>query len=1193
MRLAWSVVLVWCLYLTPLHAQFSGRVTGAVVDASGAAVPGAQVDLVLAGGKKALMTVKTSADGLYHLIGIRPADFDVVVQAQGFVTVTIHNVTVDAARETQVPLVKLQLAAVTQSVEVVAETQSVEISSAEVSGTISMEDIRNLPILGRDPLSVLQTQPGVIANGNSPTVINGLRTSYSDITLDGVNIQDNYIRDNALDYVPNRLLLGQVRQMTLVSSNGNAASFGGATETAFSTPSGTNQFHGEGYWYNRNNYFSANDWFNNQSGIARPFLNQNQMGTSVGGPIMKDKLFFYSNYEAVRDHQQVPVTTVIPTATARQGIFMYRNTSGVLQQVNLLNLRNTGIDPAIQSLLNQIPGPGFINTETPATAVTYAGNVLSPDGLNTGGYRFNQRGNEIRDNVTGKLDYNLSTAQALSLSVLWNRDNSDRPDLENDYAVVPKAYNPTHANFAAASWRWTPTATLTNELRGGFNLTYGYFLTTQQFGSYYLADLAFSDPLNEFQPQGRTTNTFSLSDNAAWQHGRHYIQFGFHGQDVRVRSYDASGVIPNYGLAMGVGEPALTTRNLPGISQTDLANANNLLATLGGYVDSYAQTLNVTSRTSGFVSGAPFVRHFLLNDYDFYGQDKFKVGRTLTLTLGLRWELPGTLNEENSLELQPVLQGTAVQTLLSNATLNFAGSSVGSPYYNRQWRDFAPNFGFAWDVFGDGKTALRGGYSISYVNDQEILAPEDSLESNGGLQGYAYDSGLTGRVSTGLPPIVLPTYQVPLTAADNYAVDPYSTLALIDPNLKRPRVQQYSIGIQHDFRGTFVEARYVGNHGVGEYRAFDYNQVQITQNGFLADFLRAQSNGYLAQKATGVFNPNFNPIVSGSQPLTVFPQLANGVLSNPTYLNLIQTGEPGELATQIQINGDNGKVNFFPNPNALSADLFTNYSSSSYNSLQLVARHRLKNGLSVEANYTYSKVLSDGDGDLQSRYQAFLDINNPKLERSRANFDMNHVIKAFGEYALPFGKGHRLDYRPLNRVIGGWTFSSIMTWQSGAPFSILSGRGTLNSEARSYYNTATTSLIKSQLDQVVKFQMTGNGPMMVSSSALNPADQTGVNADGSPQFTGQVFSNPTAGNLGVLQRRLFSGPWTFDIDMALLKTIPITEKQSLEFRADAFNAVNHATFWVGDQNINSTTFGVISSLFYSPRIMQFGLHYRF
>jgi hypothetical protein len=151
----------------------------------------------------------------------------------------------------------------------------------------------------------------------------------------------------------------------------------------------------------------------------------------------------------------------------------------------------------------------------------------------------------------------------------------------------------------------------------------------------------------------------------------------------------------------------------------------------------------------------------------------------------------------------------------------------------------------------------------------------------------------------------------------------------------------------------------------------------------------------------------------------------------------------------------------------------------------------------------------------------------------------------------------------------------------------------LNREARSYYNTATTSLTKSQLDQVVTFQMTGNGPMIVSPSAISKADGTGVNVDGEAAFAGQVFSNPGAGTLGVLQRRLFSGPWTFNIDTSLMKKIPVTEKLGVELRADAFNVLNHATFWSGDQNINSTTFGKVSSMFYAPRIMQFGLYVSF
>src|SRR4051812_179814 len=482
MRLVCGVALLAVLGGFPVRAQFSGRVTGTVVDSSGAAVAGAEVELTVAGGRKAVLAVKTAGDGSYHLIGVRPSDYDLSVQAKGFVTATIRNLSVDAARETDVQQIRLQLATVSQSVDVVAESAGVETSSAEISGTISMADIRALPILDRDPLGVLQTQPGVVSNGNSNTVINGLRTSYSNVTMDGINIQDNYIRDNALDYTPNKLLLGQVRQMTLVSSNGNAASFGGATETAFSTPSGGNKPHGELFWDNRNNYFAANDWFNNQSGIAKPFLNQNQFGGSLGGPIRRDKLFFYFDYEAVRTHQQEPATTTILTQPARNGIFSYNDATGVAHSANLLALRGlTAVDPAIQPILALVPGPQFINSNTVG------------DGLNTGGYRFNERDNGIRDNITGKIDYNVSTRHALSGAYSWNRYNLDRPDGENDYSAIPKVFNPTHGKLLALSWRWTPSGRLTNEVRGGFNLTDGYFLSSEQFGNYVPSGFAFSN----------------------------------------------------------------------------------------------------------------------------------------------------------------------------------------------------------------------------------------------------------------------------------------------------------------------------------------------------------------------------------------------------------------------------------------------------------------------------------------------------------------------------------------------------------------------------------------------------------------------------------------------------------------------------------------------------------------------------
>ena len=223
----------------------------------------------------------------------------------------------------------------------------------------------------------------------------------------------------------------------------------------------------------------------------------------------------------------------------------------------------------------------------------------------------------------------------------------------------------------------------------------------------------------------------------------------------------------------------------------------------------------------------------------------------------------------------------------------------------------------------------------------------------------------------------------------------------------------------------------MGNHTTRGVRAFDVNQVVIRQNGFLDDFIRARNNGFLAQRATGTFNPRYNASIPGSQQLTVFPLLySGGSLGNAQIRNLIQTGEVGELAAQYAENGENGTVQFFPNPNALAADYLTNYSSATYHSLQAEVRRRLKAGLDFQANYTFSKVLSDAAGTTQNRLEHFLDSANPKLERARADFDLTHMIKGTAIYELPLGKGHRLNASGIAQLLmTGWSMSGIVTWQ--------------------------------------------------------------------------------------------------------------------------------------------------------------------
>ena len=306
----------------------------------------------------------------------------------------------------------------------------------------------------------------------------------------------------------------------------------------------------------------------------------------------------------------------------------------------------------------------------------------------------------------------------------------------------------------------------------------------------------------------------------------------------------------------------------------------------------------------------------------------------------------------------------------------------------------------------------------------------------------------------------MPAYQVPLQVSDNYANDPFNIVAIVDPNLNRPYVQQYSIGIQHDFKGTVFEARYVGNHVVGAYRAFDFNQVQIVQNGFLADFLRAQNNGFLARGAGRRLQSRAttpaSPAASRSPSSPSSP--AAGSLTDATMRQTYsRPARPANWPRSTRPTGCNGSVNFFQNPNALAADMLTNYSSSSYNSLQLAARHRTRVRAELRRQLHLLESAQRRRWRSADALPGFPGLQQPQLERSRANFDLNHMIKADGYYELPFGKGHKLSFGRLDRVIGGWIFGSTMVWQSGAPFSILSGRGTLNREARSYYNTANTA----------------------------------------------------------------------------------------------------------------------------------------
>lgn len=1186
------IVLIALLATSGLMAQVGGRVSGTVSDASGAALTEVSVSIRLAGSENPLYATTTNSEGTFALPGVRPDTYDILVEKSGFQTHKITSFRVDGARDSVLADIHLEVATVRQTIEVSGELQGTNTVTAQISSTLRAEQIRNLPMVDRNPVSFIVLQAGV-NSGAGATTINGLRVSMNNMTLDGINIQDNYIRDNALDFVPNRLITDSIAEMTVTTSNADNNTGFGAGQINMSTPSGGNAFHGAALWTNRNNKFAANSWFNNRDGLKLPFLNQNQIGVNVGGPIKKDKLFFYTHAEVLRNRQQAERNRTILTDDARQGIFTYRDSTGVIRKANVLNLYGVQADPAMQSLLAQVPTGAKINNFRLGD---------SSEGLlrNTAGYSFLGRANNDRNSGLMKVDYNLSPKNAIAVTYNGNSDVVDRGDLTNDYIANPGVKTNTVRKFASTMWRWNPSATLTNELRWGFNLSPTQFVNSHQFGPTLITGMSYSNPINTQRSQGRFTNTYNFSDNMSYLAGKHTLQFGFQAQRIGAENFDDAGITAGYGIGMGTGNgTGLTAAQLPGIAAVDLAAANTLLATLAGFVTSSTQNFNIKSRNSGFLPNQEFRRNLKLNQYAFFVQDRYKLFRRFTVNLGLRWDYYSPVEERDSLALFPVLQNNnAISTLLDrNGTLDFAGPGVGRPWYKKDLNNFAPNFGFAWDLFGNGKTALRGGYSIAFVNDQNILALDNSNTTNAGLQATSSRAGLTGRVTGTLPAIVTPTFKVPRTYADNYALNVNNAIGIPDPGLVSPYVQQWSLGIQHEVKRTVIEVRWVGNHATKQFRAFDFNQVVVNENGFLNDFKRAQNNGVLAQRATGAYNPAYNPNVAGSQILTVFPQLASGgLLTNATVLTLLQQGQAGELANVYQTNGLAGSVGFYRNPFALGTNMMTNYGNSVYNGLQVDVSRRMSN-LTFQANYTYSRVFSDAGGS-QVRFDPFLDLGNGKIERSRVQaFDLAHVFKALADYPLPLGPGQRWNNRMLSKIIGGWRLGGIFSMQSGAPFSVLSGRGTLNRGARSGNNTADTGLNAEQLSEIFQFRMTPTGPYFVSASAIG-ADGRAVAPDGAAPFAGQVFTQPGAGNLGALQRNRFSGPSIFGMDLSVLKRTTIREKDYVELRMDVMNALNNPTFSVGNQTLTSVQFGRITGfnttgVIFASRILQLSLRYQF
>jgi hypothetical protein len=1232
-----TVVVCLCVVASVIGQTVNTRVTGTVKDSADAVVPGAKVTLLDTSTNQAKV-VNTSDDGTFVIGDVRPGTYMVTVERANFKKLQVQNVSVHVDIPAVLNIV-LEAGGITETVSVTATgTEAlIRTEDAKLSTTIDMKQVEDLPLNGRNPINLAGGQAGVNTNTNiRQSVINGLRGSFSNITWDGIEINDNLVRTDSLFGVAAPTVAG-VSEFTLTTQNAGPDEGLGIAQIKLTTPRGGSKYHGSVYDFYRNSKFDANTFFNNATidaktgkSLPKPVLLQHQYGGTVGGPFalprpgeggpsltQKHKLFFYFFYEKTPVKQDfTPLRTVL-SADARTGLFTYlRADNGAKQTVNLLALSGgRPIDPRIQTLINL----------TPASNTNDAG-----DTRNTQGFRFNTPNGSTNLIWGFRIDYDVNSKNRVE--AIYDRFTSVLPNdvqlnnIGEQFPGLPGGGQSSIRPRASFAWHSSPTATITNEARFGFARNTPLFFNKEHFDLGYILTLPLiTNPIQNFLQQGRVPTNYDYIDNATWVRGKHVLKFGGIYRAVRVLNFNDGGIVPNFNVNFNTTNDVNPLQNnaasFPGgISTTEFNNAGSLLALLTGALNSVSQTFNVANKTDGFTRGVGSRRHFNYDTLSFYGGDTWRFRPNLSLNLGLRWEYISPVTERDGLALLPVDRTLGVLNN-PNPTLDFAGAGTSRPLIGKDLNNFAPNFSFAWDPFSKGeqagKTSIRGGFAISYAIDNNITVVNNAIVGNAGLSSAVSVTALAGTVSGpatacapichGIFTIPTPVFKVPRTLLDQSAISQAPALFTTQFNLKTPYAEQWNFGIEREiWKDTGLSVGYVGNRGVQLTRGIDTNQVIIFQNGFFNDFLRAQSN--LAKFGNPACSAA-QAAATGCQQLTIFPLLGNGGgnLGNSTIRTLITQGQVGDLVGTY--TGDRctyllqnpgwgcpvanaatiGPGFFQPtNPNAIGTDYIGSSGWSNYHGLQAEIRKRFTHGWYYQANYTWSKAFTNSE-QAQTEFAPYLDNTiGDALEKKRNSQDVTHVFKANAVYELPFGPGKRFGggtQGVVAKLLGGWQISGIFNAQTGRPLSFISARGTVNRAARSANETANSSLTIQQLQS-----MTGlfHSPTTGLPLLFNP-QLIGTDGRANPAF----LTQPTAGTFGNLSLTPVNGPGYWNLDVAAIKRIKFKENLNVELRLEAFNVFNHTNFSVGEvNNIDSTSFGKITSTF-ANRVIQLAWKFNF
>ena len=1188
-----TIAVVTGLLLTtaaPAAAQtLTSRVEGTVQDEAGGVIPGAAVTMTEVDTNVAREAF-TNDVGLYLFPQVPAGTYRVEAAVPGFSTTVIEDVRVVLSAPTFIDVV-LAVGGVTETVLVsAAEAQSLlNAVNAEINTNLSREQVSELPLNGRSPVQLALTQAGVTGPGGARTAsINGTRGTFNNFTLDGVNNQDGFIRtDSLFGIIPLRDSF--IDEINITTANSDVDAGLGASQTQFVTRSGTNTFSSETFFYHRNEALNANDYFNKAAGLEKERTRVHQFGVNLGGPLVRDKFFFFVNYEEEREPSTASVVRRVLTDPARGGDFSYvRQDNGQVNTLNLHQLTGIGPDPVVRALVDMTPAPNDASVG---------------DGRNTAGFRFNASDASNSDWLIFRGDYVINPRH--SATGTFHQFRLDTPNsvfngIDSVYPGLPGAGQDSKRRLGSFTLSSSLGPTVLNEARLGVQTYAANFFTNETFpGGYRLSFGGFDNPVRNFLAQGRDVLNLEASNSLTWVKGAHTVRLGGGFRRTRVDAFNDAGLVPTYYLGFGAGnlDPLVPALFPGGISSDELDAAAALLATLGGVVDEADRTFNVASTTSGFVDGAT-QRRVLNQDFlHLYAGDTWRVAPATSLTMGVRWELHGVPDETQGLALLPV--GGVGAVLDPDAVVDFAGSFHGRPFFNSDRNNFAPNVGLAHRL--SDRMVVRGGYALNYVLDNNMTTVSNALAANDGLAQTVVLPGLSGTVSGGLVPVSEPEFNIPRTARDGILADPTAALFTFDPDLRTPYVQQWNVGWQVEvLRDTAVEVRYVGNRGTDLVRAIDLNQV-LLPDAFVEDFRRAQRN----------LAANGHPSIG--EPLQIFPRLGlGGYLQSGGVQNWIRNGEIGQYIggflapnRRFFFAGEGGEFfgatlpisYFYTNPNTFVGDVVGNHAFSEYNALQLEVRRAWRSGFTGQLNYTWGRAMTDFGGS-QSNFRGRFDNAQPELEIMRPDYDITHTINANWVWEIPVGEGRRWmnDRSLLSSIVGGWGLSGFLRIRSGEVINIISGRGTINrGGSRALTNTVHLDGIGiDELQARTGVYRHPDGRVTLFDDSLLTAGGAG-NPD--------IFRNPGLLEAGSLPMSPISGPWYATLDLGLRKNIalPFSAGSQMQIRVDAFNVLNRVNFSVpgasglgvgNRQDPNSTEFGLISSAF-AARQIQVGMRFLF